>query len=78
MGNMRKYYSGSIASEEIAAKFYDMFQIQNFGLKAKTNFVYRRRDLVEIIRSLEASDEKTLPQNTLLVQINVNSQLAST
>ena len=49
MGNMRKYFSGSIASEKLAGKVYDRFAIQNLGLKAKTNFEYSRKDLIRIV-----------------------------
>lgn len=55
MGNMKKYYSGSISSEMMAAKVYDRFSIQNLGLRAKTNFDYRRNDLIEIIKEMEDS-----------------------
>ena len=58
MGNMKKYYSGSIASEEVAARIYDKFAIQTLGLRAKTNFDYYRRDLVMIIRELEQALSK--------------------
>ncbi len=53
MGNMKKYYSGSIANELMAAKVYDRFSIQNLGLRAKTNFDYKRNDLIEIIKEME-------------------------
>lgn len=49
MGNMRKYFSGSIDSERLAGKVYDHFSIQYLGLKAKTNFEYRRKDLDKVI-----------------------------
>lgn len=57
MGNMRKYYSGSISSEKLAAKVYDRFAIQTLGLRAKTNFDYRRKDLMKIIMDLEETME---------------------
>jgi hypothetical protein len=53
MGNMKKYYSGSISNEETAAKIYDRFAIQTLGLRAKTNFDYRRKDLISIIEDFE-------------------------
>jgi len=53
MGNMKKYYSGSIANELMAAKVYDRFSIQNLGLRAKTNFDYKRNELIEIIKEME-------------------------
>ena len=58
MGNMKKYYSGSISNEVMAAKVYDRFSIQNLGLRAKTNFDYRRKDLIEIIKEMESGIQK--------------------
>jgi hypothetical protein len=53
MTNRRKYFSGSIKSEKIAAIIYDRFAIENLGLRAKTNMNYRRNDLIRIIKELE-------------------------
>lgn len=53
MGNMKKYYSGSISSEVMAARIYDKFAIQTLGLRAKTNFDYYRRDIIIILKELE-------------------------
>jgi hypothetical protein len=50
---MRKYFSGSINSENLAAIIYDRFAIENLGLRAKTNMDYRRNDLIRIIREIE-------------------------
>jgi hypothetical protein len=46
MGNQKKQYSGSIRDEVTAAKLYDKFAIKNLGLRAKTNFDYKRGDLI--------------------------------
>ncbi len=40
MGNNCKYFSGSITSERLAARIYDRFALQHFGLRAKTNLDY--------------------------------------
>jgi len=53
MGNQRKQYSGSIRDEVTAARMYDRFAIKNLGLRAKTNFDYKRHDLIRIIRELQ-------------------------
>ena len=45
MGNQKKQYSGSIKDELQAAKMYDKFAIKNLGLRAKTNFDYKRTDI---------------------------------
>ncbi len=57
MGNQKKQYSGSIRDETAAARMYDRFAIKNLGLRAKTNFDYKRQDLIRIIRKLQESDE---------------------
>ena len=57
MGNQKKQYSGSIRDETAAARMYDRFAVKNLGLRAKTNFDYKRQDLIRIIRKLQESDE---------------------
>jgi hypothetical protein len=52
MGNQKKQYSGSIKDETIAAKMYDKFAIKNLGLRAKTNFDYKRKDIQKIISKI--------------------------
>jgi hypothetical protein len=49
MGNQKKQYSGSIRDEVTAAKLYDKFAIKNLGLRAKTNFDYKRGDLIKML-----------------------------
>lgn len=56
MGNQKKQYSGSIRDETTAARLYDRFAIKNLGLRAKTNFEYRRQDLIRIIREIQEGD----------------------
>jgi hypothetical protein len=53
MANRRKYFSGSIKSEKLAAIIYDRFAIENLGLRAKTNMDYKRTDLIRIIQEIE-------------------------
>lgn len=50
MGNMKKYYIGGIVSEERAAKVYDKFAILTQGLRAKTNFSYRKSELEQLLK----------------------------
>ena len=54
MGNNCKYFSGSITSEKLAARIYDRFALQHFGLRAKTNLTYTRESLMQIINEIEA------------------------
>jgi len=57
MGNQKKQYSGSIKDEVTAAKLYDKFAIKNLGLRAKTNFDYKRGDLIRLMNEfLEEND----------------------
>ena len=43
MGNFKKMYVGAIQSEDEAAVLYDKIAIITHGLKAKTNFSYRKK-----------------------------------
>ena len=61
MGNQKKQYSGSIKDETQAAKLYDKFAIKNLGLRAKTNFDYKRQDIMKIIKEIQdETDQDTL------------------
>jgi hypothetical protein len=42
---------------------YDRFAIKNLGLRAKTNFDYKRQDLIRIIRELQESEEDAGNEN---------------
>ena len=53
----RKEYKGGIESETEAARLYDRRSILTYGLKAKTNFDYTRRELEEILHDDEEFDE---------------------
>lgn len=49
MGNFKKMYFGAIEDEEEAARFYDKLAIVSHGIKARTNFDYTRRDIIDIL-----------------------------
>lgn len=51
MKNNKKYYKGSYLSEEIAARIYDIMAIKNFGIKARTNFIYNHIQIKKIKES---------------------------
>lgn len=53
MGNNCKYFSGSITSERLAARIYDRFALQHFGLRAKTNLDYTKESLLQLISEIE-------------------------
>lgn len=53
MGNMRKHYFGGIESERDAARLYDKNSILASGLQAKTNFDYKRADILKILEESE-------------------------
>lgn len=52
--NQFKKYFGAITSELDAARFYDRKSIATFGLKAKTNFSYTKKQVLDILGSEEA------------------------
>ena len=58
MGNQKKQYSGSIMDEIQAAKLYDKFAIKNLGLRAKTNFDYKRQEIMKIIKDIQEENER--------------------
>jgi len=53
MGPIKKKYFGGISTEREAAIFYDKLSILTNGLAAKTNFNYRKSDLMKIMAELE-------------------------
>jgi hypothetical protein len=52
--NHFKDYKGGFDSEDEAARMYDRKSICTFGLKAKTNFDYTKRQVCEILRNDES------------------------
>ncbi len=53
MGPIKKKYFGGISTEREAAVFYDKLSILTNGLAAKTNFNYRKCDLMKMMAELE-------------------------
>jgi hypothetical protein len=53
MGPIHKKYFGGISTEREAAIFYDKLSIMTNGLTAKTNFNYRKCDLIKMMPELE-------------------------
>lgn len=41
----------------MAAKIYDKLAIKNLGLRAKTNFDYKRRDILKIIEEIQEEND---------------------
>lgn len=79
MGNQKKSYSGSIKDEIAAAKTYDKLAIKNLGLRAKTNFDYKRKDLEKIIEELEGErDDISVQIQVTKSQNNCNSDITHT
>ena len=48
MINKNKSYIGSYPSEELAARIYDILALKNRGIKARTNFIYNRKQIKNI------------------------------
>lgn len=53
MGNNCKYFSGSIPYERLAARIYDRFAFQHFGLRSKINLTYTKSELLHVVNELE-------------------------
>ena len=49
--NNKKYFLGNYNSEDLAARIYDIQAIKNWGIKAKTNFVYDDNQINKINNS---------------------------
>jgi hypothetical protein len=53
MGGNCKYFSGSIPYEILAARIYDRFALQHFGLRSKLNLSYTKSQLGHVIDEIE-------------------------
>ena len=49
--NHYKEYNGGFPSELKAAQIYDRKSISTYGLKAKTNFNYSKKEVLEILEN---------------------------
>jgi len=66
MNNNYKYFSGQIKDEELAARIYDRYTLQSMGLRARTNFDYRLKELRQIISDIEDFQTQRIPIETLI------------
>ena len=48
MINNKKCYFGNYPYEDLAARIYDIQVIKNWGIKAKTNFIYDNNQIKNI------------------------------
>jgi hypothetical protein len=64
MGPIHKKYFGGIGTEREAAIFYDKLSIMTNGLTAKTNFNYRKCDLIKMMAELEYMQSITSESDT--------------
>jgi hypothetical protein len=64
MGPIHKKYFGGISTEREAAVFYDKLSIMTNGLTAKTNFNYRKCDLIKMMAELEYMQSITSDTDT--------------
>jgi hypothetical protein len=60
MGNNCKFFSGSIPYEQLAARIYDRFALQHFGLRSKVNLSYTRSQLQHVVKEIEAQISEQL------------------
>ena len=50
MADVEKQYIGTLDCIHKAAMIYDLLQIQSKGMKAKTNFIYRKKEILAILQ----------------------------
>ena len=60
MGGNCKYFSGSIPYEKLAARIYDRFALQHFGLRSKINLNYTKSQLTYVIDEIDLQIEEQL------------------
>ncbi|TNV80948.1 hypothetical protein FGO68_gene1968 [Halteria grandinella] len=53
MGNKCKYFSGSIPYHALAARIYDRFALQHFGLRSRINLTYSLQELEDLVEEIE-------------------------
>ena len=53
MGGNCKFFSGSIPYEKLAARIYDRFALQHFGLRSKINLSYTKSQLTYVIDEID-------------------------
>ena len=58
-----KIYVGTVDNIHKAAIIYDIVSIQTKGLKAKTNFIYRKSELLTILQLKNMVNLREKPEN---------------
>lgn len=72
MINKSKSYVGSYATEDLAARIYDIVSLKNHGNKAKTNFNYSKQEIKQLI-TLDVKDKMIQEQiDSLFNQNSIN------
>jgi hypothetical protein len=80
MGNNCKFFSGSIPYERLAARIYDRFALQHFGLRAKVNLSYTRSQLLHVVKEIEMqiSEQLDLSEKPTAAKSDFQSHLHPT
>ena len=78
MGNNCKYFSGSIPNELLAARIYDRFAFQHFGLRSKINLNYTRKQLLDMIEELEEQVKDQLEAEAKDIQLQKERKVLET
>lgn len=60
MGHNCKYFSGSIPYERLAARIYDRFALQYFGLRSHINLEYRLDEFETLVSEIEDQVQQML------------------
>lgn len=48
-----RHYQGEFVTEEEAGRYYDFIAINIFGIDAKTNFCYTKRQIEDVLAPLD-------------------------
>ena len=72
MINKSKSYVGSYATEELAARIYDIVSLKNHGNKPKTNFNYSKQEIKTLI-TFDVKDKMIQEKIDALFSQNNNS-----
>ena len=63
--NQQKKYKGQLRTERLAARVYDKRAIFAYGIKAKTNFNYTKKQLDRIIATNDDIEEDVLTMSEM-------------
>ncbi len=75
MGGNCKFFSGSIPYEKLAARIYDRFALQHFGLRSKINLSYTKSQLSYVIDEIDEQIDDQLMNSRETESLHASSSL---